>query len=415
MTTPGAPPPPRRPPLPVPGGGVPHAASPQVPRPSPSSSTHKAVAASTPLPVPAPAPLPAAPPRPGSITARTAQKLPLSRIPNAAEPVPSAEGVMSTGAKMSLADIALQLREEQIEARVIHYKAELATSPELDAITAQVVAELKALQKTASGQMQAVTLPNPALAEQELMATLRGMLDRLFRRDKLSILVKRRLGEVSKRFARLFFESELADKLQGRGEEAKALRYPDQALYHVLSRVQPGLLRELETFEYTSPRVLEDSKTILAGWIQELRNEFLARSTPELNALVKMLNEVMTRFLLAELPDQNGQLAWEVVKEAKLAQTHARSAYKVGVETFAQFRQAFETHFLQRLVAFAADEMLKRVNESEATFRPETLRFVADPHIYSDICEIVCDAVYDYLYTEGFLDLPNDWKSLPHA
>ncbi|MEO8796595.1 MAG: hypothetical protein ABI551_01810, partial [Polyangiaceae bacterium] len=324
-------------------------------------------------------------------------------------------GVMSAGAKMSLADIALQLREEQIEARVIHYKAELATSPELDAITAQVVAELKALQKTASGQMQAVTLPDPALAEQELITTLRGMLQRLFRRDKLSILVKRRLGEVSKRFARLFFESELADKLQGRGEEAKALRYPDQALYHVLSRVQPGLLRELETFEYTSPRVLEDSKTILAGWIQELRNEFLARSTPELNALVKMLNEVMTRFLLAELPDQNGQLAWEVVKEAKLAQTHPRSAYKVGVETFAQFRQAFETHFLQRLVAFAADEMLKRVNESASSFRPETLRFVADPHIYSDICEIVCDAVYDYLYTEGFLDLPNDWKSLPHA
>ena len=36
---------------------------------------------------------------------------------------------MSTGAKMSLADIAMQLRDEQLEARVVHYKAELATSP----------------------------------------------------------------------------------------------------------------------------------------------------------------------------------------------------------------------------------------------------------------------------------------------
>jgi hypothetical protein len=55
-------------------------------------------------------------------------------------PVPSPDGFMSTQSKMSLADIALALRDEQLVATIVHYKAELETSPELDAITAQVVA-----------------------------------------------------------------------------------------------------------------------------------------------------------------------------------------------------------------------------------------------------------------------------------
>ena len=41
----------------------------------------------------------------------------------------------------------------------------------------------------------------------------------------------------------------------------------------------------------------------------------------------------------------------------------------------------------------------------------ETIRFVADPLIFSDVCEIVCDAVYDSLYNDGFLDLPTDWRA----
>jgi hypothetical protein len=41
----------------------------------------------------------------------------------------------------------------------------------------------------------------------------------------------------------------------------------------------------------------------------------------------------------------------------------------------------------------------------------ETIRFVADPHIFSAVCELVCDAVYDYLYNDGWLDLPGDWRA----
>jgi hypothetical protein len=71
---------------------------------------------------------------------------------------------------------------------------------------------------------------------------------------------------------------------------------------------------------------------------------------------------------------------------------------------------AFERHFLQHLVPYVTEEMLKRVREREGKFRVETIRFVADPQIFSDVCELFCDATYDFLYNEGFLDLPGDWR-----
>ncbi len=49
-------------------------------------------------------------------------------------------------------------------------------------------------------------------------------------------------------------------------------------------------------------------------------------------------------------------------------------------------------------------------SKSHAGYKVSADAFVAGPHIYSDICELVCGAVYDYLYNEGFLDLPNDWR-----
>jgi hypothetical protein len=34
-----------------------------------------------------------------------------------------------------------------------------------------------------------------------------------------------------------------------------------------------------------------------------------------------------------------------------------------------------------------------------------------DGLLYSDVCELVCESSYDFLYDEGFLDLPGDWKA----
>jgi hypothetical protein len=57
------------------------------------------------------------------------------------------------------------------------------------------------------------------------------------------------------------------------------------------------------------------------------------------------------------------------------------------------------------------DGLLARLRAKPTEFRAETMKFVADPQIFTDICELVCDAVYDYLYSDGFLDLPGDWRA----
>jgi hypothetical protein len=326
-------------------------------------------------------------------------------------PAPNADGLMSTRAKMSLADIALQLRDEQLEARVVHYKAELETSPELDAVTASVVAELQALQKAAGKSQSAPPAADRAQIEIELIASLKRMLGRLFHPGELTATVERKIGESSKRFARLFFESELCERIRGSGDEQKTMRFGVQALYLVLARNHESLVKQLESFEYQSPEELEDAKGRLEDTTKELRNAFLSATMPELNSLMKWLNELLTSFFTLEFPPAVGELAWEVVKEARLADSQARAGYKIGAEAFPRFRATFERKFLQRLVAHVEDGMLERVRAKGTEFRAETLRFVADPQIFTDVCELVCEAVYDYLYNDGFLDLPGDWRA----
>jgi hypothetical protein len=328
-------------------------------------------------------------------------------------PVPSPEGFMSTAAKMSLADIALALREEQVEAKVVKYKEELPTSPELDAVTEALVREFTQIQKhkKSSGHSVAPAYDRTQL-EIELIQSLKEMLARIFRPGKLATFCERKLAEVSKRFARRFFESELHDKLrEGDGEVLKTMRFASQALFHVLSRHEDSVTQALEAFDYDNDEVFERAKAQYGAFLKEMRNDFLSRTTPELNELVRVLNDVLTRFFTEELPQDVGELAWEVVKEAKLAELeHAQQGYKLSRDLFGRFRQAFDRRFLQRLVPFAEEEMLKRVRAAKTPFREDTIRFVADPFIFSETCEIICDSIYDMLYNDGFLDLPADWR-----
>jgi hypothetical protein len=330
-------------------------------------------------------------------------------------PEPTPEGFMSTSAKISLADMALALRDEQLEAKVVHYKAELETSPELDAITAQVVAEIQSLQAAARTSNPPTIPPQSnvdrAQIEIELIQSLKEMLGRTFRKGKLATTMQRKLGEVSKGFARIFFESELHEKIRGSAGEIKSMRFPEQALYHTFTRNQDYVLRQLDGLTYVEASVAQRANELFAQMIKDLRNDFLARTTPELNQLVKFLNEVLTTFFIAELPAQLGELAWEVVKEARLGDAKIVGGYKISQSAFKQFRQAFERSFMRRLVPFAEDEILRRVRESEQPFRAETIRFVADPHIFTEVCEVICEAVYDMLYNDGFLDLPTDWRA----
>jgi len=336
------------------------------------------------------------------------------RVGAAPAPIPTPEGFMSTAQKMSLTDVALQLRDEQLEAKVVHYKADLATNAELDAVTAQVIADLQSLQAEAKrGGPSSRPGPNVdrAQVEIELIQSLKVMLARVFRPGKLATLIERKLGEVAKRFARLFFESELADKIRGTNDEVKAMRFSDQALFHALNRTEAQIVAQLESFHYADPKAKARAHELYYAMVKNLRNDFLARTTPELNVLVKYLNEVLTRFFTQELPPQLGELAWEVVKEARLAEAKTTTNYKISASAFPVFRQAFERKFLQRLVPFTEDEMLNRVRDVGSQFRDETLRFVADPAIFSELCDVICDAVYDMLYNDGFLDLPSDWRA----
>ena len=320
---------------------------------------------------------------------------------------------MSTAAKLSLADNALSLRDEQLEAKVVHYRSDLATNAELDAITAQVLVELQSLQGAArpGGAKGGMIPADRAEVEIELIQSLKEMLARIFRPNKLATLIQRKLAEVSKRFARLFFESELADRIRGSNDELKAMRYPDQAMYHAFVRVQDTVFRHLASFQYSEAGIKEKAAEQYLAMVKGLRNDFLARTTPELNVLVKYLNEVLTKFFMIELPPALGELSWEVVREARLGEARVVAGYKISADAFPMFRHAFERKFLQRLVPFVADEMLNRVRRGGGEFRSETIRLVADPAIFSELCEVVCDAIYDMLYNDGFLDLPSDWRA----
>ncbi len=326
-------------------------------------------------------------------------------------PLPSDEGFMTQGEKLSLAEFAFVLRDEQVQAKIALYRADLATNPELDAITAQVMVELRLLQEKVAREGSA---PPPADArhlEVELARSFATHLGRLFRKGKLAAVFERRLAVASKRFARLFFESELHEKIRGSQGELKTMRFAEQALFRVLTRFEQHLLLELESFEYDSKDVLTRAKDQFEGIVRELRNKYLGRTTPELNALVSHLNEVLNAFLTQEYPPHVEAIAKRVVKDAGLAHSKVSVSYKVSAEGFVKLRAAYERAFLELLVPYVGEEMLKRVRARDARFRVETIRFVADPHIFSDVCELICEATYDSLYNEGFLDLPPDWRA----
>lgn len=335
-------------------------------------------------------------------------------LPPPRAPLPSEDGYMTTHAKMSLADIALALRDEQLQAKIVHYRADLETNAELDAITQQVIRELTELQKAAQGHranQETAVSGDRTQVEIELTQALKEMLGRIFRRDRLSVVFERKLAEVSKRFARLFFRSELHEKIAGTSGETKVMRFPEQALYHMFARNEEYIMKQMEELPYARPELLDETLDVFSAIIKELRDNFLSKTTPELNELLTILHDVLRAFLVNELPKLLGEISHEVVKESRLVEAKTSATYKISASHFPKFRVAFERRFLQRLVPWVEDQMLAKVRSMSRKFRSETLRFVADPRIFSDVCEVICDSVYDLLYNDGFLDLPADWRA----
>ncbi len=311
---------------------------------------------------------------------------------------------MSDGQKEALAIQALGLLNEQVQARIVHYKGELETSPELDAITAQVVAQLKAMQAAVASDVGGQKTPDE-MEEQQTRA-LAQLLPRFF--SGQSQFATRILKPIGKKIAKLFFESELHEK--SKGDKDKVIHHAEQGVYYVLSRYKNRLRAELEGFEFQSPEVRESTLELLAKTERDLQVAFLSRRSPELNRVMTIYTAVLGDFLQKHLPPRLEQMGKVTIRVCKSARRPNSVGYKVLVDAFPDFRAEWERLFMQQMVFFCGDELLERLTLGSEAFQEETVKFFTDPHVFSETCAVVCEQLYDFLCLEGFLDLPVDWR-----
>jgi hypothetical protein len=302
--------------------------------------------------------------------------------------------------------MALGLLEEQVQARIVHYKADLETNPELDAITAQVVAQLREMQGQASVEQKVDRGAIRAAHEK----TLRELLGKLFRAEGLTLLLEKRLKEIHRKLARQFFRSELHDKTRGKDGAAKVIQHGEQAIFYLLVRYEHRMKNELAGFDYASDEVKERSFELYAKLAKEMQDAFLSRRSTELKRIVAAFHSVLVDFFCKQLAPTVTDLAKEVIAQSGSWEGRAY-AYKITVDGFPRFRAAFERRLMTRLVGFAEDQLHARLVDTAGTVQDETIRFITDPHVFSMICGEVCDGVYEFLCNEGFLDMPADYRA----
>lgn len=302
------------------------------------------------------------------------------------------------------ANAALRLRDEQLRARVQYYNAEMKTNAELDAVTAQVVAELQAMAK---GQLG--TRPTQEV-EIDLIQNLRELMEKLFSKKRTGFL-NRKLEEVQRRITQLFFNSELYARLAEGAKDVPAATWPEQALYFALKRHEELVLTELEQMAVSDPAVRERAIEKLQSFERQLCNDFLSKTTPELERLLAIYREVLANFFQEVFPRNMGEFCWEVVRESRVAHGHDLG-YKITADRFHQFREVFDRKFIEHLVLSVQTPITQRASQTSEQFREATLRFIQDPRIHTEICGAINDALYDYLHGEGYLDLPPDWRRL---
>jgi hypothetical protein len=354
-------------------------------------------------PVPPPPParvLRRMPPPPPPPARPLAKKPPPTAVPGAPSTVLSTAA--STKAKLAITASALELRAEQLDAHIQYYGADQQTNAELDEITKGVIAELRALKQESS---RGDTAPD---VEVELIHSLRGLLEKLFSPQRTGFLT-RKIQDVQRRITRLFFSSELYAKLADESQEVKSASWPEQALHFALKRHEEAILKELEGLPVADEAVRTQAIERFQGFQRKLCTDFLSKATPELERLLRIYSEELTRFFYKDLPQGLGELCWEVIRESRVARDH-RLGYKLTADKFQAFRQTFDKKLLERLVFHVQEPIVKRATESDVRFRDATLSFVSDPRIHSEICAAINDALYDYLHGEGYLDLPTEWR-----
>jgi hypothetical protein len=311
---------------------------------------------------------------------------------------------MSAGQKEALTLQALGLLQEQVEARIVHYKGEMETNAELDAITAEVVAQLKAMQAAAGKGTPAER--NPDEIESRHSKTLAALLGKVFSSE--SQFTSRMLKPLGRRVAKLFFESELHEK--SKGDRDKVIHHGEQGVYYVLGRYKNRLRAELEGFEFVNDEIRQNSLDLLAKIERDLQVGFLTRRSPELNKVMTVYAAVVSEFLRDYLPPRLEAMAKNTIRAANTARRPNSIAYKVLSDAFPDFRTQWERVFMEQMINACSDELVARLTQGDGEYRDETVRFFSDPHVYSESAEVVCQELYDFLCLEGFLDLPVNWR-----
>jgi hypothetical protein len=315
---------------------------------------------------------------------------------------------MTQDDKDAITSRALGLLNEQVEARIIHYKGDLETSPELDAITAQVVAQIKELQASLAGA-SAGTRGAPEQIEAKQVGTLTQLLHRVCDEGAdRGNLITQNLKPIGRRVAKLFFESELHEKTKA--DKEKTIFHAEQGVYYVLQRYKHRISNELEGFDYSSPDIKEMTFELLAKMERDLQVAFLSRRSPELNRVMTIFTTVLVDFFHHHLPPRIEQMGRICIRNAQTAFQPNSVAYKIMPDRFEAFREEWERLLMQQMVNFCGDELIDRLSGTDEEVREETIKFFTDPHVYSETCEVICDALYDFLCLEGFLDLPVDWR-----
>jgi len=315
-----------------------------------------------------------------------------------------APALLSADQKESLTLQALGLLQEQVQARVVHYKSELATNAELDAITAEVVAQLKAMQVAAAAAQG--SRQSTEEMEAQHVHSLTQLLQKVFSSE--SQFTTRILTPLGRRVAKLFFESELHTK--SAGNKDKVIGYAEQGVYYLLGRYKNRLRAELEGFAFADAEVRQASFDMLAKVERDLQIAFLSRRSPELNQVMTIYAGVVSEFMREYLPPRLDAMARNTVRSAETARRPNSVGYRVQADAFPAFREHWERVFMEQMVNFCGDELGRRMNETGSAYRDETIRFFADPHVYSDSAEVVCHELYEFLCLEGFVDLPVNFR-----
>ncbi len=316
---------------------------------------------------------------------------------------------MSDTDKAQITLQALGLLNEQIEARIVHYRGDLETNAELDAVTAEVVAQLKAMQSALTPDESTQRSPEELdKLEAEQIATLAHLLGRAFSKTDQTNLVTKHLKPIGKRLAKLFFESELHEK--SKGDKDKTIHLAEQGVFYVLQRYKNRLRGELDGFAYADDEVRKSTVELLAKVERDLQVAFLSKRSPELNGVMTVFTAVLVDFLQVHMPPRIPQLAKVAIRAAESGRQRDSVGYKVRADRFPHFRANWERLFLEQMVNYCGDELLARLSDASESYLDETLKFFTDPHVYSETCAVLCDALYDFLCMEGMLDLPIDWR-----